>query len=235
MSKKTKVIIQIIIIILLISGLGYYFYLDYQKGKIPEDPKIEIIRQIATLTFVQQDLSEEKKTEYQEKFENRAEIFLNNPEGAEAFWPLIAMAQIKELVEDYQGAVQALLWAVDLQPKSYLANGNLANLYFRHYHDFAQAEKYYLKAIEPDDSKTITYYFDLHEIYRYFYKQETTLAEDILKQGLERYPQATDLMAILAHYYNDLGQEEKAREYYQKILEINPDSQVAKKGLEGLE
>ncbi len=152
----------------------------------------------------------------------------------EAFWPSIGIAQIKELVGDYSGARQALIWAVGLEPKSYIAQGNLANLYFRRYQDFAKAEEHYFKAIEPDDPNTITYYFELHEIYRYFYKRDTTLAEDILKLGIERYPQATDLMAILADYYRHLKRDQEAKELYQKILEINPDSQVAKKGLEDL-
>ncbi len=60
------------------------------------------------------------------------------------------------------------------------------------------------------------------------------MAEDILKLGIERYPQATDLMAILADYYRHLKRDQEAKELYQKILEINPDSQVAKKGLEDL-
>jgi len=234
MSKKTKITIQIIVVVLVATALGYYFYLDYQKSKIPEDPKAEVIKQIATLRFVREDLTEEKKAEYQEKFDQRAVIFFNNPEGVEAFWPLIGLAQIKELVGDIEGAKQALIWAVALQPQSYVAHGNLANLYFHHYQDFAKAEEHYLKAIEPDDPGTITYYFDLHEIYRYFYKRDTTLAEDILKLGIERYPEVTDLMAVLADYYRHLKRDKEAKELYQKMLEINPDSQVAKKGLEEL-
>lgn len=234
MTSKTKTIIQVIIIVLMAAGLGAYFYFDYQKSKIPEDPKAEIIKQIADLTFIKQDLDEKTKKKYQESFENGAKIFLNDPESTEAFWPLIGLAQVKELVGDIEGAKQALIWAVELQPQSYLAHGNLANLYFHHYQDFAKAEEHYLKAIEPDDEKTITYYFELYEIYRYFYKRDTSLAEDILKQGLKKYPQATDLMAVLADYYRHLKRDKEAKEYYQKILEINPDSQVAKKGLEDL-
>ena len=234
MSKKTKIIIEIIIILLIATGLGYYIYLDYQKSKISENPKAEVISQIATLKFIKQDLDEEKKAKHQESFNERAKIFLNNPESIEAFWPLIGMAQIKELVGDIEGAKQALIWAAALQPQSYIAHGNLANLYFHHYQDFAKAEEHYLKAIEPDDPKTITYYFELHEIYRYFYKRDTILAEDVLKLGIERYPQATDLMSVLADYYRHLGRKEDAREYYLKILEINPESQVAKRGLEEL-
>jgi len=235
MSKQTKTIIEIIIIALIAAGLGYYFYLDYQKSKIPENPKAEVIEQIAILTFVKQNLDEETKKKHQEAFETRAKLFLSNPESTEAFWPLIGMAQIKELVGDIEGAKQALIWAISLEPQSYIAHGNLANLYFHHYQDFAKAEEHYLKAIEPDDPKTITYYFDLHEIYRYFYKRDTVLAEDILKLGIERYPQAADLIAVLADYYRHLGRNQEAKEYYLMILEINPDSQVAKKALEELE
>jgi len=235
MSKKIRIIIEIIIIVLVISASGYYFYLQYQKSRPLVDEKAKIVEQIATLTFIKEDLEEKTKQTYQESFEIQAKKFLDNPQGPESFWPLIKIEQIKQLVGDYDGAKQALIWTVELQPKSFLAQGNLANLYFRHFQNFAKAEEHFLKAIESDSPATITYYFELHEIYRYFYKQDTDLAEDILKQGIERYAQesqVTDLMAVLAHYYRDLGRKEEAREYYLKILEINPDSQVAKQGLE---
>ena len=234
MNKKVKISIQVLIVILLASSLGYYFYSDYLKTVIPKDPKTETIEQITNLKFLKKDLDKETKDKYQETFEPAVKEFLTNPEGAEAFWPLIKIGQVKELAGDYDGAKQALIKAVELQPGSYLAHANLANLYFRHYQDFIKAEEHYLKAIEPNDPRVIAYYYDLHEIYRYFYKTDTTLAEDILKQGIERYPEETNLMAILAHYYKSLDRKKEAKEYYQKILEINPNSEVAKRELIGL-
>ncbi|MBU1255517.1 tetratricopeptide repeat protein [Patescibacteria group bacterium] len=234
MPKKIKIILQVLIVILLTSALGYYFYSDYLKTVIQKDPKTETIEKITTLKFIKEDLDEETKNEYQEDFKSAVEEFINSSETVEAFWSLIKIEQIKELAGDYDGAKQALIKAIELQPGSYLAHANLANLYFRHYQDFAKAEEHYLKAIEPLDSRVVVYYYDLHEIYRYFYKTDTTLAEDILKQGIERYPAETNLMAILAHYYKSLDRKEEAIEYYQKILEINPDSEVAKRELEGL-
>ena len=234
MNKKVKTILQVLIVVLLVSALGYYFYSDYLKTVIKKDPRAETIEQITTLKFLKKDLDEETKDEYQEDFKSAVEEFLVDSETTEGFWSLIKIEQIKELAGDYDGAKQALIKAIELQPESYLAHANLANLYFRHYQDFAKAEEHYLKAIEPLDSRVVVYYYDLHEIYRYFYKTDTTLAEDILKQGIERYPTETNLMAILAHYYKSLDRKEEAKEYYQKILEINPDSEVAKRELKVL-
>ncbi len=234
MSKKIKIIIQIVIVILIIVCFGYYIYSDYQKSKSPENIEAETIEQISNLDFTNQDVGQETIDKYQELFNTQAETFINDPKDPESFWALIEIAQTKELFKDYDGAKQALLWAANLQPKSYLVNGNLANLYFRHYKDFAKAEEFFLKAIESDSPQIIPYYYDLHEIYRYFYKQETIMAEDILKQGIERYPKETNLMAVLAYYYKDTDRKEDAVEYYRKILEINPDSQAAKQGLESL-
>jgi len=234
MSKKTRIIFEIIVVAAIISGLAFYFYNQYQKSIIKEDSQIELIRQIVTLKFVKGGLSQEIKDKYKEIFIPQAEKFLDNPYSAEAFWPLIQIGQIKRLSGDYQGAKEAFIWVVELQPKSYLAHGNLADVYFRHFQDFVKAEEHYLKAIESDSPQTVKYYFELHEIYHYFHKQETALAEDILKQGIEKFSQETDLMSALARYYKKIGRYEEAREYYLKILEINPDSQVAKKGLEDL-
>ena len=232
MSRKIKIVVQIVVIVLFMISLGYYFYLDYQKGS--ENKEGETIDQIVNLNFIKQELSQEEINKYQETFDTQSKIFSEDPVSPKAFQSLIVIAQIKQFVEDYNGAKQALLWAIDLQPKSYLANGNLANLYFRYYEDFAKAEEYYLKVIELNDPQVIPYYYDLHEIYRYFYKQETTMAEDILKQGIEKYPKETNLMAVLAYYYKDTDRKNEAIEYYRKILEINPNSQVAKQGLNNL-
>ena len=232
---KNKTIIKIIIVILVAAGLGSYFYFDYQKSKIPENPKNEVIEQISTLRITRGDLDQETLEKYQEAFNAQKEKFLENPEDETVFWSLISIEQIKQLVGDYDGAEQALLWAAELAPKSFVVHGNLASLYFHHYQDFVKAEEHYLKALETEDHSQLTYYYlDLHEIYRYFYKKDTILAEDILKQGIERFPQETNLMAVLANYYKELGRKEEARQYYQKILEINPDSQAAKQGLENL-
>jgi len=233
-SRLIKIIIQIIILTVLVGGLAFYFYNDYQKSKITKDSKSEIINQIITLKIVRDDLDQRKINRYRKAFEVQTKKFLADPQSAEAFWALIKIEQIKQLVGDYQGAEQALLWAVKLQPKSYLAHGNLANLYFHHFKDFAKAEEHYLKAIESNNPKTLSYYLDLHQLYRYFYKQDTNLAEEILKQGITKYPQTTDLMLVLADYYRSLDRNQEAIEYYQKVLKINPQSQVAKKGLEDL-
>jgi len=237
MFKKIKIIIQITIVVLIIISFGYYIYSDYQKSKTLKDTKSETIEQISNLDFTNQtdqDIKQETIGEYKESFNTQAEIFINDSENPKSFWALIEIAQIKELFEDYDGAKQALLWAIDLEPKSYLANGNLAHLYFRHYNDFAKAEEFFLKAIESDSVQVATYYYDLHEIYRYFYKQDTGLAEDILKQGIEKYPKEIDLMFSLARYYEDMNRKDEAKEYYIKILEINPDSQIAKQKLEDI-
>jgi len=230
MNKKLILIIGVVILAV-ISGLAFYFFNQYYKTESVDDPKTETIYQITKLTFVDESLTEELKQQYQRLFDPQAKKFLDNPESAEAYWPLIKIGQVKELAGDYDGAVQALIWASELQPKSYVVNGNLAHLYFRQYQDFAKAEEHYLKAIEPDGMQIANYYLDLHEIYRYFYKTDTNLVEDILKQGIERLPEETDLMAILAHYYKSSERYDEAREYYQMMLEVNPDSQVAKEGL----
>lgn len=239
MSKKIKIISQIIIVLVIAAGISYYFYNQYYlEPKQQINEKTKIINEIAALKFIKQDLDQAQKDKYQKKFDDQAKIFLVNTNNAAGFWPLITISQIKEITGDFKGAEQALLLAADLQPQAYTAHANLADLYFHTFKDFAKAEEHYLKAIEPDDPKTLNFYLELHEIYDHFYKQDTALAEDILKQGIERYSGASEtveLMLTLAQYYQKNGKIEQAREYYQKALKIYPDSQVAKKALEELE
>lgn len=238
MIKKTKIIIEVIVAVLLVISLSGYIYFDYFAGKsIYNDEKAGIIKQIVTLDFTKKngEISEETVNKYEKKFLAASEIFLKNPYSSESFWPLIEIAQIKELIGDYQGDEQALLWAEELEPQSYVVQGNLGNLYFRYYQNFAKAEEHYLKAVASDDKGIIPYYLELHEIYQHFYKQETSLAEEILKQGLNKFTDETSLMAVLADYCQKSGRIQEAKDHYRKILEINPESQAAKQGLKNLE
>lgn len=205
MNKKLKIFIQILIIFLLAGVLSYYIYSDYFSDKKINnnlDFNNQTIEQIATLDFTKKnkDISQDQMDKYEERFRNAANKFLQSPNDIINFWQLIEIAQIKQLIGDYQGAEQVLLYAEELQPLSYLVHGNLGHLYFRYNQDFAKAEEYYLKAIEEGDPKTIPYYLELHEIYKYFYKQDTNLAEEILKQGIEMHPEANELKSELDDY-----------------------------------
>lgn len=154
--------------------------------------------------------------------------------GAYLFGPTMSIANIHRDVGNYVLAEKAYLLAHTLQPNSYAPFGNLGDMLKNKINDFKTAEKYYLQAIEYEHSYTEQFYSELYEIYRFHYG-EVERAEDFLISGIEKYPDKTDILALLALHYRQLDQYDKAIETYKKLLEVKPDSIVAKQGLEQLE
>lgn len=95
---------------------------------------------------------------------------------------------------------------------------NLGKLYKYNLKDFPKSETYLKKAISAD-SKVISPYFELHELYRYLYKTDTTLAVDILITAAAKFPENPDPYGLLGAYYRDRGENTKAIDAYTKALD----------------
>lgn len=118
---------------------------------------------------------------------------------------------------DYEGAREIWEYISQIYPEDAVALHNLGDLYHRFLNDFAQAESYYKSAIGRDGTQGVNY-LALHDLYRYLYKQDTTAAADILKNGAERVSgnQAIDLYSTLGSYYQDKNDTANAILYYTK-------------------
>lgn len=62
-------------------------------------------------------------------------------------------------------------------------------------------------------------YKGLYELYTFSYKQNTSAAEDILLEGISNNPDAIDLMVLLAFYYKETGEAERAAGYFNSAIE----------------
>lgn len=132
---------------------------------------------------------------------------------------------LKKAIEDYQGAEEAWKFAVLLRPKEFLAFNNLGVLYWQYLVDYAKAEDNFLKAIKNDPSQIMVYQ-NLHELYRYSYKEKFDLADDILLQALKQEPKNVGILTTLGQYYKETGNKEKARTYYEKALAADPSNKA---------
>ena len=122
----------------------------------------------------------------------------------------IYLGLYRQILVDYDGALEAWRHASLLAPNEEVAFLNLAHLYDLYIKDYAQAGTYYKEAlgINPAD---VSAYRDMHDMYRYNYKQGTSAAEDILKKGIARNPDALALYATLARYYGETGRTAEAK------------------------
>lgn len=111
----------------------------------------------------------------------------------------LSLGVYRKMAGDYAGAALAWQYVADAGPASvtYIAHGNLGDLYMNFLKDYPKAEANYKAAIQikPD---FIDYYRSLFTLYRSFYKTNTTAAADIVAQGLKANPNNKDLLQLQA-------------------------------------
>jgi tetratricopeptide (TPR) repeat protein len=103
-------------------------------------------------------------------------------------------------------------------PQSAIVHDNLGKLYKFDLKDFPKSEMYFKESIQANPN-SLTPYTELHELYRYLYKTETSLAVDILKEAANTFPNETDPYVLLGGYYRDQKRYAEARSAYGKAIE----------------
>jgi tetratricopeptide (TPR) repeat protein len=102
----------------------------------------------------------------------------------------------RKMAGDYAGAAEAWNYVANSQSNiSYVAYGNLGNLYADFLKDYPKAEASYKAAIALKPT-VIDYYRQLYYLYKGFYKINTSAAGDILRQGLKANPNNPDLLQL---------------------------------------
>lgn len=243
---RMKKYLKWLIIVCLVVGAGlaynYFFPVNKDDGSTVWPDRAEFVASLQTLDIKLPDLTEEQKTRYKNDFEvslkalNQAmDSIAKEGEGVVPlmYRPLLSLGSINRDVGDYAKAESAFYYASLIQPNAYPPYAQLGDLYFRYLKDYKKAETYYLKAVEIPSTYLEDYYYNLYELYRFFLKDEKR-AEDILIAGFEKYPHETNILASLANYYKEVGRTDEAITTYRKLLEVKPDSIVAKQALEKL-
>ncbi len=118
---------------------------------------------------------------------------------------------------DFNKARDAWVYAGALSPTNPVSFYNLADLYQYNLKNFALAEQQYKAAIAASPHNVISY-LGLHDLYYHNYKTNTSLAADILLEGLAKNPNHPDLLVTLAAYYKAKGDTAAARTYYERAL-----------------
>jgi len=218
MLKKYQIFI-IVLLLTIIIGLFFYF----KNRKIFNKEDIFFLPKGVTLT-----------EEQQRKFNEAKEALQNNPNDVDA---LIKIAQLKYFFNNLEGAKKVYLRALSLKPDDLLILNNLADIY-NQLKDYENAEKILLKLTETSPG-WINGFRELKSLYRFHMKEKYPRIEGILLKGLEEnkelYGEApVDFYAMLATFYKDTGQKEKAIQYYEKVLELDPSNEGAKMDLEEL-
>ena len=96
----------------------------------------------------------------------------------------LRLANLRQQIEDYSGAEEIYIYLNIINPENDIAYLNLGNLYQLHLQEFEKAEANLRKGIE-NNITNVHAYLSLHELYRYLYKTDTDLAENILLEGID--------------------------------------------------
>jgi len=139
-------------------------------------------------------------------------------EDSTLFAQWLDLALLYKTVGDYKGAEEVWLYLTEASPRASISFGNLGNLYHLYLKNYPKAEEYFRKAIElsPDPQ----HFTGLHELYRYSYKQGSTLAVDVLEEGLAKNPGNIMLLMALGEYYRLNDKPQLAEETYVQALKI---------------
>lgn len=169
-------------------------------------------------------------TEEKAKYEEVVTTLKTDQKNAEA---LVNLARLRNYGGDPEGALKLYNEALKIRPDDTLILNNLADIYYS-IGEYKKAEESYLTIIKSNP-KWVSAYRELVNIYQYKLKDKYSLTPALLLQGLEANPEASEnFYAMLAVYYEDTGDMEKAIDYYNKLLDINPDNIGANSELQKL-
>lgn len=138
---------------------------------------------------------------------------IENDPGSFQAWSDLAMQY--KIIDDFEGAAEIWEFLNKAAENNTVSRVNLGNLYHYELKEYAKAEASF-KAALAINNRLPEAYTGLHELYRYSYKTNTTLAEDILKDGIAAISQNQniDLKLMLAGYYKEKGRNADAKEFY---------------------
>jgi len=226
MNKKNILMIIAAILILAATAAGYA---GYKKGWFKSEPPQTISDYKTLLTFdiKKQGLDDEMIQVYQEKFNEVKGRLEQDPESLNDW---LYLGILKKSVEDFEGARQAWVYAGQVRPQNSSSFANLADLYAYFLNQPEKAEAAIKTAIanDPNDANL---YQAMADIYRYKFPGREALYETTMLDAIAKFPADPNLVSQLAAYYKQTKQNQKAIEYYEKLIQLSPDNEQAKDDL----
>lgn len=230
MLKKTTIVS--IVILAVIAVVGFY---AYKNDLIPFDDKTEngILtpeKLLASFENKNPNLTPEVFAMFQQRFDETKKTLQANSDD---FNNWLYLGVLKKGVGDYEGSRDVFIYAGQIRPQSSTPFTNLADLYGYFLNDPIKAEENIKKAI-VNDPNDYNLYLALADIYRYKFPERQGAYEQTMLEAITKFPDNANLIAPLAAYFRDVNQTEKAIEWYEKLVKLQPDNQEAKQDLEAL-
>lgn len=218
---KKYIFVTLIFIILLVVIVAGFKYIPKNGSDKPEEVLLDF-PEVNSL-----ELTDDEKTRYQTLLQE----YQSDPKDSSKLFQLARFAHIGG---NFQKAEEFYLKALEARPNDTLIMSNLGDVYYT-LKQFEKSEQMYRNIIQINP-KWINAYFDLANIYRYQLPDKYPTILPLIDTGIQIAPENTeDFYILYGIYYRDTGNKEKAIEYYQKVLEINPKSDGAREEIKFLE
>ena len=137
-------------------------------------------------------------------------------------WYQMQLANLYMTEKNIDSAIVVLRQIVDTQPNNTDLRNNLATLYLE--------KNDYRKALKELDKIEKTYGFTedvaIAKYRVYLKKKDLKKIESVLKKGIKKYPDDMRFYGLLAELYSMTGREREAKEYYTKLLEVDPENAI---------
>jgi cytochrome c-type biogenesis protein CcmH/NrfG len=221
MSKK----ILILIIILLIAAAGAFF--AYKYGVFTPKPQESAWKSLLVFEIKDDKISDETRQNYQKKFEEAKSKIETNPDD---FSSWLNLGLLKKIMKDFEGAEKVWLYAGKIRPNASTPFVNLGELYGYDLNEPQKAEDAYKTAVlnDPNDANIR---LGLADIYRYKFQDGNQKFEQTILEALDKFSENANLLGVLASYYKQTNQKEKAILMYERLVKAAPDNQAAKDDL----
>jgi tetratricopeptide (TPR) repeat protein len=217
---KNKKLFLLIILLVVIIGIGLYFFLSQKDEEVTESGVVDTEEQIFNIT-PPADFDKYQLDRFNERLEALKEMYAQDKEDSQ-FW--IGLGNLKNYIRDYQGAIAAYQKCLEIDPSNPVANVNIADTYEKKLKDFPKAEEYYKKAIDNNPTNPDLY----NRLARLYYlKMERPVdAEKTFLEGLEKTNNYPDLLVGLINFYDKQNRTEDKIKYIKILLELYPDNQL---------
>ncbi|MDP3710308.1 MAG: hypothetical protein Q8R29_01125 [bacterium] len=140
---------------------------------------------------------------------------------------------LKKVIGDYEGARDAWEYANIIRPGNSISFSNLGELYWRYLPNYTKSEANFKTSIK-NKSDDPSVYISLSDLYFYSYAEKKDFADDILLEGTKANPEDTNLVRALAALYERQKEYTKAKEWWTKLLEKEPNDAEITAHIKGL-
>lgn len=134
----------------------------------------------------------------------------------------IAIGNLRAILEDFDGAIDAYKQSVALQENNILGYRNIAEMYIQHIRDYEKAADYYRLAIENQDNAPELYVALAFVYYKHLGNNEE--AEKTYIRGLQRTQFDPEVMTSMIQFYKDTGNIEKYVENVRALIAQHSDN-----------